>query len=165
MDYRFENRPVLPVVEAAVAAMDSFAGQAGVRLAFEAGKGASSLRADIDRDRITQVLTNLLSNAIKFSDKGGEVLTFLDGDADRLRVTVVDHGAGIPAAFRERIFQRFAQADGADSRRNGGTGLGLSICKTIVEEHGGRIWFESEEGEGTRFFVELPALPAINDRS
>jgi signal transduction histidine kinase len=74
-----------------------------------------------------------------------------------VRIAVSDRGAGIPAAFRERIFQRFAQADGADSRRNGGTGLGLSICKTIVEEHGGRIWFDSAEGEGTTFFVELPA--------
>jgi PAS domain S-box-containing protein len=163
MDYRRENLAVLPVVEAAVAAMDSFAAQAGVRLGFEAFEGAAGLHADIDRDRITQVLTNLLSNAIKFSDEGSEVLTFLDGDAGRLRITVVDHGAGIPASFRERIFQRFAQADGADSRRKGGTGLGLSICKTIVEEHGGRIWFESEEGEGTSFFVELPALPADSD--
>jgi PAS domain S-box-containing protein len=165
MDYRREDRPVLPIVEAAVAAMDSFAAQAGVGLAFEAGAAAAGLRAEVDRDRLTQVLTNLLSNAIKFSNAGGEVLTFLDGAADLLRITVVDHGAGIPAAFRERIFQRFAQADGADSRRNGGTGLGLSICKTIVEEHGGRIWFESVEGEGTSFFVELPALPAINDRN
>jgi PAS domain S-box-containing protein len=163
MDYRFENLALLPVVEAAVAAMDSFAAQAGVRLAFEAGECAAGLHADIDRDRITQVLTNLLSNAIKFSHDAGEVLTFLDGDADRLRITVADHGAGIPAAFRERIFQRFAQADGADSRRNGGTGLGLSICKTIVEEHGGRIWFESEEGKGTSFFVELPALPGVSE--
>jgi signal transduction histidine kinase len=71
---------------------------------------------------------------------------------------VADHGAGIPQQFRERVFQRFAQADSADSRRKGGTGLGLSICKAIVEEHGGRIWFETSEGEGTSFFVELPAV-------
>jgi signal transduction histidine kinase len=74
-----------------------------------------------------------------------------------VRIAVSDRGAGIPAAFRERIFRRFAQADGADSRRKGGTGLGLSICKTIVEEHGSRIWFETAEGAGTTFFVELPA--------
>jgi signal transduction histidine kinase len=158
MDYRREDQPVLPIVEGAVAAMDSFAAQAGIKLAFEAGDGAGALRAAVDRDRITQVLTNLLSNAIKFSEAGGEVLTRLGMDGARLRIAVIDHGAGIPEAFRGRIFQRFAQADSKDSRKKGGTGLGLSICQTIVEEHGGRIWFETEEGAGTSFFVELPAL-------
>jgi signal transduction histidine kinase len=158
MDYRREDQPMLPIVEGAVAAMDSFAAQAGVKLAFEAGPAAGAQRADVDRDRITQVLTNLLSNAIKFSETGGEVLTRLSDEGGRLRIAVIDHGAGIPEAFRGRIFQRFAQADSADSRKKGGTGLGLSICQTIVEEHGGRIWFETEEGKGTSFFVELPAL-------
>lgn len=158
MDYRFEAQPVAPVVEGAVAAMDSFASQAGVRLAVEAAGDAQGLRAEVDRDRLTQVLTNLLSNAIKFSAPGGEVLTRLERAGGMLKIAVIDHGAGIPAAFRERIFLRFAQADSADSRQKGGTGLGLNICKTIVEEHGGRIRFESVEGEGTSFFLELPAL-------
>ncbi|MGB9109838.1 MAG: ATP-binding protein, partial [Telluria sp.] len=135
---------------------DSFAVQAGVRLAFDAGAGAAQLRAYVDRDRLTQVLTNLLSNAIKFSDTGGEVRVRLDALDETLRIAVADHGAGIPAAFHERVFQRFAQADSADSRKKGGTGLGLSICRTIVEEHGGAIWFDSVEGEGTTFFIELP---------
>jgi PAS domain S-box-containing protein len=157
MDYRFEDQAVAPIVEGAVAAMDSYAAQAGVKLAVEVEEGADRLRAGVDRDRLTQVLTNLLSNAVKFSESGGEVLVRLEPLGDKLRIAVIDHGAGIPEAFRGRVFQRFAQADGADSRRNGGTGLGLSICRTIVEEHGGRIWFESVEGEGTSFFVELPA--------
>jgi PAS domain S-box-containing protein len=162
MDYQRIDQPVAPIVEGAVAAMRSFAGQADVRLAFEAGDGADALRADVDRDRLTQVLTNLLSNAIKFSEAGGEVLTRLDAQGDTLRIAVIDHGAGIPEAFRERVFQRFAQADSADSRKKGGTGLGLSICRTIVEEHGGWIWFDSVEGEGTRFFVELPATASAH---
>ena len=157
MDYRREVQPLAPIAEAAVDAMESFAAQAGVRLGFEAAEGAGQLRADVDRDRLTQVLTNLLSNAIKFSEAGGEVVTRLDSDGGALRIAVSDHGAGIPEQFRGRVFQRFAQADSADSRRNGGTGLGLSICKTIVEEHDGRIWFESSEGAGSTFFVELPA--------
>ncbi|CAH0316645.1 Sensor protein kinase WalK [Massilia sp. Bi118] len=157
MDYRREDQGMLRIVEGAVAAMDSFAAQAGVTLAFEAGEGAGKLRAEVDHDRITQVLTNLLSNAIKFSEPGSEVLTRLSDEGGKLRIAVIDHGTGIPEAFRGRIFQRFAQADSADSRKKGGTGLGLSICQTIVEEHGGRIWFETAEGEGTSFFVELPA--------
>jgi PAS domain S-box-containing protein len=158
MAYHRVPQALRPIAEGAVAAMDSFAAQAGVTLVFEAGEDAGGARAEVDRDRLTQVLTNLLSNAIKFSEAGGEVLTGLAAHGGMVRIAVSDRGAGIPAAFRERIFQRFAQADGADSRRKGGTGLGLSICKTIVEEHGGRIWFETAEGEGTSFFVELPDL-------
>ncbi|MGZ5183084.1 MAG: ATP-binding protein, partial [Ramlibacter sp.] len=162
MAYHRLPQNLRPILEAALATMHSFAAQAGVTLAFEAGEGAAegadALRAEVDRDRLTQVLTNLLSNAIKFSRTGGEVLTRLQAHGGTLRISVTDHGAGIPEAFRGRIFQRFAQADAADSRRQGGTGLGLSICKTIVEEHGGRISFETAEGQGTTFLVELPAL-------
>jgi PAS domain S-box-containing protein len=157
MAYHHVAQEVAPIVDGAVACMDSFASQARVGLRFEAVEGADKLRAEVDRDRLTQVLTNLLSNAIKFSEAGAEVLTRLSAEGEKLQIAVIDHGAGIPEQFRDRIFQRFAQADSADSRKKGGTGLGLNICKTIVEEHGGRIWFESVEGQGTTFFVELPA--------
>jgi signal transduction histidine kinase len=158
MDFETSPQPVLPVADSALAAMRGFADQAGVALACHAAPDAQLARAAIDRDRMTQVLTNLLSNAIKFSEPGGKVdlsLEVLHGD---VLLAVADRGAGIPDDFRGRVFQRFAQADGADSRRKGGTGLGLSICKSIVEEHGGRIWFDSVEGEGTTFYVALPAL-------
>jgi PAS domain S-box-containing protein len=152
-----EIQPLLPVAQGAVDAMRSFADQAGVTLACAADPDAQDLRAAVDRDRMTQVLTNLLSNAIKFSEPGTVVTTRIDAVADqRVRVSVVDQGSGIPEAFRDRVFQRFAQADGADSRRKGGTGLGLSICKAIVEEHGGTIGFDSQAGVGTTFWVELP---------
>jgi PAS domain S-box-containing protein len=151
-----EVQPLLPLAEEAVAAMQSFAVQAGVDLSCVAAPGADGAHVDVDRDRLAQVLTNLLSNAIKFSEPGSTVRTHVDARGDVVRLAVADEGAGIPEAFRERVFQRFAQADGADSRRKGGTGLGLSICKTIVEELGGAIWFDSAEGIGTTFYVELP---------
>jgi signal transduction histidine kinase len=111
--------------------------------------------ARVDLDRMTQVLTNLLSNAVKFSERGQAVTLRLAANGERARISVIDHGCGIPEQFRPRVFQRFAQADSADSRQKGGTGLGLSICKSLVEEHGGAIWYDSD-AEGTRFHVELP---------
>jgi signal transduction histidine kinase len=113
--------------------------------------GCRDLSAEIDYDRMLQVLTNLLSNAIKFSPSGSLVAVTVAPTADGARISVADQGRGIPAAFRERIFSRFAH-QGASA----GSGLGLSICKGIVEEHGGRIGFVSEEGKGTTFHIDLP---------
>jgi signal transduction histidine kinase len=73
-----------------------------------------------------------------------------------VRLSVIDHGIGIPLAFRDRIFQKFAQADGADNRAKGGTGLGLNITKAIVEKHCGTIDFISEPGLRTEFYFDLP---------
>ena len=155
MQYRFELRPVLPIVEESMEAMRGYGHQFGVELTL----GASDPKAEarVDQDRLHQVLTNLLSNAIKFSPSGEAVEVTLMEDEGRVRLSVRDHGSGIPDEFRTRIFQRFAQADSADSREKGGTGLGLSICKNIVEAHGGTISFESVSGQGTVFHVDLPS--------
>jgi signal transduction histidine kinase len=144
------------LVEHAVESMRGYAQQMGVTLATECAPAGCGAVAEVDHDRMTQVLANLLSNAIKFSPGGGEVVVRVDADDGRARLSVIDHGCGIPDEFRDRVFQRFAQADSADSRQKGGTGLGLSICKSIVEEHGGTIGFDSEPGAGTSFHVELP---------
>jgi PAS domain S-box-containing protein len=116
-----------------------------------------------DSDRVLQVLTNLLSNAIKFSEEEGEVqlrAQVLDGDKEGwVRVEVQDSGRGIPEGKKEKIFERFGQVDASDSREKGGTGLGLPICKTIVENHGGELWVESELGEGSTFMFTLPTEP------
>ncbi len=156
----FERRPqlLLPVAEHALDSMQGYAGQHGVRLALECSESARDLAAAIDRDRLVQVLTNLLSNAVKFSPRDGTVTLVLAEHGEWARLAVRDQGAGIPAEFQARVFQRFAQADGADTRQKGGTGLGLSITKSLVEEHGGRIGFETEAGKGTTFMVDLPLV-------
>jgi PAS domain S-box-containing protein len=117
----------------------------------------------VDRERLTQVFTNLLSNAAKFSPHGGTVRIDIVPHGEWVRANVSDAGPGIPEAFRDRIFQRFTQADGSDSRAKGGTGLGLAICKSIVEQLGGRISFTSHIGQGTTFHVDLPQTPPESD--
>jgi PAS domain S-box-containing protein len=110
-----------------------------------------------DGDRIIQVMTNLLSNAIKFSPQGATVQFEVELDtASALRFCVRDRGRGIPQEQLESIFERFHQVDASDSRQKGGTGLGLAICRSIVQQHGGIIWAESKEGQGSRFCFTVP---------
>ncbi len=109
-----------------------------------------------DYMRLEQVLTNLVENAIKFTPAGGQVIVDGQDLGERVRVWVQDTGIGIPKSEQERIFDRFYQVDASERRAHRGTGLGLTICKHIVERHHGHIWVESEVGQGSTFFVELP---------
>lgn len=109
-----------------------------------------------DRMRLMQVLDNLMSNAAKFSNKGDQVELSVTREDDIAVISVRDHGVGIPEDARDRIFERFTQADSSDQRQKGGTGLGLNIARSIVGLHRGKISFVSRIGEGTEFFVRLP---------
>jgi PAS domain S-box-containing protein len=133
--------------------MSAMAEKAGVRLFAWADR--QPLAAD--PDRILQVLTNLLSNAIKFSPAGAEVALTVERGEGEVLFRVRDQGRGIPADRLESIFERFSQVDSSDARDKGGTGLGLAICRSIVQQHGGRIWVESAPGEGSTFTFTLPA--------
>lgn len=157
---RFEAivQPLLPLLEQAVAATHSFASQYNV--SFDLRSEASELYASVDADRMLQVVINLLSNASKFAPSGDVVEVRLKRRGAYARVSVIDHGMGIAPAFRDRIFQKFAQADGTDSRKKGGTGLGLNISRAIVERHGGSIDFTSIPGIATEFYFDLPLVPA-----
>jgi len=132
-----------------------FAESYGVHVRLDAASTDSEVNAD--PDRLAQVITNLLSNAIKFSPAGGEVLVAVEKNGNVVRVSVRDHGCGVPDDFKPHVFEKFAQADGTTSRQKGGTGLGLSIVKQIVERLGGDVGFDDAPGGGTIFHVELPA--------
>jgi signal transduction histidine kinase len=127
----------------------------GIVLSVEASPGAPIVSAD--PDRIEQVLVNLLDNAVKYSRSGGTVLVRVEGGGGRpATVQVHDEGIGIPAEDLARIGQRFYRADKARSRAEGGSGLGLSIAQALIEAHGGELWVESQEGQGTTVSFTLP---------
>lgn len=115
----------------------------------------------VDRQRFGQALANLLSNAIKFSRQDGTVYLHAEHHPPRVRVYVRDHGEGIPDAFRERIFEKFSQSDASDRRRKGGTGLGLAITREIIGRMGGSVEFESVEGQGALFWLEIPTVETV----
>ena len=109
-----------------------------------------------DEDRIKQVLINLLSNAIKFSTSGGQVDLFSEEDEDEVRVSVRDQGVGIARESQEKIFTKFQHIGKHPPTREAGVGLGLAISKGIVEAHGGRIWVDSQIGQGSTFTFSIP---------
>ncbi len=127
----------------------------GLSLQVEAGPHTPLALAD--PDRIEQVLVNLLDNAVKYSRPGGVITVRVDGRPQGVaQVQVQDQGIGIPAAELPRIGERFYRADKARTRAEGGSGLGLAIARALVEAHGGRLWLESEEGQGTTVTFTLP---------
>lgn len=140
-----------------------FLQQTTTRHRLELHATEDSLVSDIDPTRIEQVLTNLISNAIKYSPQGGPVVLTLREEqvAGTITLSVQDHGIGIPGQQQGQIFGRFMRADNAVAWGMNGTGLGLYICRELVERHGGRLWFESEEGKGSTFFLALPALSHV----
>jgi PAS domain S-box-containing protein len=146
--------PVEELVKSVVEANRSAANQAGVELV---AKIECSGDVTADHDRIIQVLTNLVSNAVKFSPKNSEVIIRAERKRSNFRFSVTDVGSGIHPDEIHKLFGWFQQLDSSDTRPKGGTGLGLAISKGIIEQHGGTIGVDSEYGQGSTFWIELPA--------
>lgn len=158
LEMHLEPVNVWPLLQEACGCNAAYAEQYGV--SFELQPAPEELWVMADPTRLQQVITNLLSNAAKFSPRDASVTISMQRYGERVRISVADQGEGIPAAFRSRIFSKFSQADSSASRPRNGSGLGLNISRSIVEALQGEISFDSVEGEGTEFHVDLPLLQA-----
>ncbi len=143
------------LIDEVLGSLKSLAEKKQVKLVFHPVEGFPKIVCDAER--MVQVLTNLTGNAIKFTAANGTVKVQLEAAAnDRINIIVSDTGIGIAKEDLERIFERFEQVKGVNSKEHLGTGLGLSICKELVKLHGGEVWAESEIGKGSRFIISLP---------
>jgi signal transduction histidine kinase/DNA-binding response OmpR family regulator len=157
------------IAQQAIETMTPMADSAQVALALVLNTKPEAVYFDGDPDRIMQVLTNLLSNAIKFSPTHSTVRVGIDSDDESILLRVSDEGRGIPEDKLDTIFDRFQQVEASDSRQKGGTGLGLAICRTIVQQHEGTIWAESNllngQGPGASLLVSLPRMARAEDQA
>ncbi len=153
MELKFAPVNITELVKQSIAANETYAQSCQVLLSLADNPPEFWVYAD--SYRLQQVMANLISNAAKFSPKNAIVSITINKQGDLIRISVSDHGIGIPEQYRSKIFQKFSQVDSSDSRQKGGTGLGLNITKAIIEHHGGHIDYTTQEGQGSTFFFEL----------
>ncbi len=151
---RFDLRQVVADLVARQASVLAMAHQTS-----EVVTGDEPVLVDANRLQLGQAITNLVANAIKYSPDGGHIrVAVTPAEPRRVRVAVADNGCGIPEAAQPKIFTEFFRVKTAATAGIRGTGLGLSLVKVVVEKHGGRVWFESQEGVGSTFMIELPRV-------
>jgi len=153
MSFEYENIELNAFIKNVINLNQRLAEMNHVQLHFES---MEPLHADIDKQRLQQVLTNLITNAIKYSPDYDMVTIRLTRDDKGAVLTITDNGPGIGTDIQDTLFNKFTQSQTASNKNKGGTGLGLSIVKYIVEEHGGYVGFKSEPGKGTQFVVKIP---------
>jgi two-component system sensor histidine kinase VicK len=127
-------------------------------ITFDVKANLDHIYVGIDEDKFLQVINNLISNALKFTPKGGSININLEEKDKSVLISISDTGIGIPKAYHNTLFEKFTNARRRGLKGEVTTGLGMSIIKTIVEWHGGSIWFNSEENVGTTFFIEIPKI-------
>ncbi|MFY0663495.1 MAG: PAS domain-containing protein [Natronospirillum sp.] len=155
MPFNIEPLPLAPLIQESLEENAPYAHRHDVTLV--ATDHPTPFAVVADRTRLKQILTNFLSNGAKFSAPDSQVEIYCTQHDQFVRIHVRDHGTGVPENFRDRLFEKFAQADGSNTRIKGGTGLGLAICKALAEEMNGRVGYEPAPEGGSIFYVTLPA--------
>lgn len=158
LELEIRRLSVLQFVESCIETTQRPAAEKDLRISVNVRETLPDIAAD--RRLLAEVLQNLLDNAIQYTPSGGQIMVSACANGNEVTFTVSDTGIGIPRADQPRIFERFYRVDVARSREVGGTGLGLSIAKHLVEAHGGRIWVESEVGQGSQFHFTVPVFDA-----
>jgi signal transduction histidine kinase len=154
MDYQMKALKLQPLLEEAIEVNIGYAQSQQVR--FVLAPSIPDVWINVDGHRFLQVMANLLSNAAKFSQPHTDVEISVSASALGCRVSIRDHGPGVPDDFHDKIFGKFCQANSSDQRSKTGTGLGLTISKAIIEQFGGTIGYDTIVGEGATFFFDLP---------
>ncbi|MDP9128606.1 MAG: PAS domain S-box protein, partial [Pseudomonadota bacterium] len=157
MRFDIKSEKLAPLMRQAIEANRAYAEKFGIEIKLEPVSDLITL--ETDANRFGQVMTNLISNAAKFSPRGSAVTVAALSENGKIRISVTDHGPGIPEEFRPRIFSKFSQADSSATREKGGTGLGLHITKQIVDYMGGIIGFDTVTGQGSTFWIDFPNRP------
>jgi signal transduction histidine kinase len=157
---RFLYKPVLAdIVPICQSVIDSYKDEIEKRnLKFKFKKPKELPKVRVDIEKISLAIQNLLENAIRYNKFGGEIEMVLKEKEKEIEFSIKDTGIGIPKDQQNRVFTKFFRGSNAMKMETEGSGLGLFITKNIIEAHGGRIWFESEEGKGTTFYFTLPTL-------
>jgi len=160
MHFELKSQSIVPIVAQSIEANAAYAAQYKVKFKL-VNTLSGDVRVNVDAQRLQQVLANFLSNAAKFSPPEESIELRIENIFNTVRVSVIDQGPGIPEEFRNRIFQKFSQADSSDTRQKGGTGLGLAICKEIIERMGGKIGFVSDGIKGSQFYFDIPMEESV----
>jgi len=147
---------VSELVKLAINMNQSYAESFHIEMQFK--DDGSTKKFAIDKKYFMQIMKILLSNACKFSPDESTIVIYLTEQDDNIRINIADHGIGIPAEFKDRVFEKFTQVDSSSTRAQGGTGLGLNIAKSLVESMQGKIGFYPNQDRGTVFFVDFPVV-------
>ncbi len=143
-------------MERLIESVEDYAAQRGIKVNLNDDCEIQTLA--MDGEKLDRIMLNLLSNAIKHTGKGGHIQVTLSDTVDMILITVEDDGEGIPAEKQSLFFDRVRQVDSSMTRASEGSGIGLALTKALVEMQKGKIWFESNPGEGTTFYLQFPVM-------
>lgn len=156
----FDKSDVKKIVETTIRPFSQQAEEKGINLKI--GDIPENTYAWADPNKISWVISNLIGNALRYTPEYGDIIVGSVLEGRKVKIYVKDTGVGIPEEYRGKIFEKFVRASNNEDETSG-TGLGLAISKEIIEAHNGRIWVESEEGKGSKFFFTLPRYSKLSD--